>query len=109
MKIYRLLFFSLYGLLARPMQITKMSFRFYNLEHICIFRNIYYGQLRSIKGTSPPSFTFSHSPFTLSLYIIPKSEHRKSCPNLEFCCSKAPHFNPCQPAWKKVQHLILGA
>ena len=86
------------------MQMTNMPSGLYIPEHLYIFRNIESGQLRSIKGTSPPIFTvlqfhFPHS-LSLSLYIIPNSEHHKSCPNLEFSCSKAPHFNPCQTSWK---------
>jgi len=77
-------------------------------KHLYAFRIMFSKHLQSIKGTSPPIFTvlqfhFHHSlslSLSLSLYIIPNSEHHKSCPNLEFSCSKEPHFNPIQTSWK---------
>ena len=52
--IIRVLLFPPCGILARPMQITNMSFRLYNPDNLYAFQNIKSGQLRGTKGTSPP-------------------------------------------------------
>ena len=38
-------------------------------KHLYAFRIMFFGHLRSIKGTSPPIFTVSLSPFSLSLSL----------------------------------------